>query len=273
MNMDQANSKTDLSLIIRPKDILTVCIIILGFSLTLMTYFKDNETYLTSIKIIFWLIIIPFNLEAILAAVSNYNVKFRKIMDIALVLCLILLFFSLIILFSDITIPDFTLLSKHADIIGIVFVVFFFILLIVILMLGEKYEVDMKGKIFDKIYKITKQFTETKNYVTEIVVVYKSGTLSILVGEMCGLRFHDQPVLGPRLDGYGFRSYNHKTFFAKEINLIDENIILITDLPNLSQIVKKFEENKNKILGIIVDYKLTTSEKNKLKKYLIEELE
>jgi len=51
--------------------ILVSCLIILGFSLTLITYFQNDPQFDRYRNIIFWLIILPFGIEAILVSLTK----------------------------------------------------------------------------------------------------------------------------------------------------------------------------------------------------------
>ena len=75
--------------------ILVACLIILGFSLALITYFQSQDQFTKYRNIIFWLIIVPFGLEAIMASISNIFSKLRKTVDIFLIISFSSLFIGL----------------------------------------------------------------------------------------------------------------------------------------------------------------------------------
>ena len=116
--------------------ILVACIIILGFSLTLTTYFQNNPQFESYRNIIFWLIIIPFGIEAIITSIANITVKFRKTADIFLILSFISLFIALLILFSYDLFPNFNFISEYSNIIGIILLVIVIIFYFVIEIVG-----------------------------------------------------------------------------------------------------------------------------------------
>ena len=130
------------------------------------------------------------------------------------------------------------------------------ILLIIFEMIGTKYIYDLKSKIHKSIYKLEKNIGNNK-YINYMVAVTDDIVLSEVVGDMIKSSF-----------GLGGRIYSIKNFSKEEIELIDEDILLITDSQErLLEIIKEFENKNNKILGILTTFNITKDLESKLNKY------
>jgi len=234
--------------------ILIVCLIILGFSLTLITFFQNDKEFSHYRNIIFWLIILPFGFEAIIASIANITVKFRKTTDIFLILCFISLFIALLFLFSFGAFPKFDFISKYSNVIGIISITLVMILYFVLQFVGAKHTANIKSGIHKCHYRLTKKLKE-KEYIDYIVTVSKDVYLMYIMNSV-----------SKSFGGYGVRIYSLKEFLKGEFELVDENIELVTDVDDdLLEIIKKMESLKNNVLGIILTY----TPNDKLKKSLL----
>ncbi|MFH1972985.1 MAG: hypothetical protein ABIJ18_05930 [archaeon] len=252
--------------------ILTICSIILGLSLALLTYVTNNEPNLIAIKVIFWLIIIPFGLEAIAVLLFNILNWGKKILDIGLLLCFISLLVSLIILFYDKVMPKISI-TNNIYWMAPAWVGLLFVITTGLTIWAATQDIKIKNSIYNKYYKISKLLEEEEVYITRIVVITDWISLVHRVGEICGIRYNNSPIFGSRIYGISFTPYKLSTFFEEDIKLTKEKILLITDAKNLHEIINVFEKNSNnKIVGVMVNYKLNKNIKYKLKNYIIEEL-
>lgn len=217
----------------------------------------------------FWLIILPFGIEAIIVTISNTFEKYQKIVDVGLTVCFTSLFISLLILFSYNVFPEFGFLSKYSNMIGIIVFGAIAVIITILNIFTEKWVVEFKNRIFNSFYRISKNIEDKGEYINYIVVVSDDIVLYKIMVDMVGISKNN---VGPRLSGYNFRCYRIEEVLEKEMELTKENIAIVTDSQDkLIGIIKKFEKNKNKVLGIITTFKLNEKQKFKLKDYNIEE--
>lgn len=240
--------------------ILIACLIILGFSLTLISYFKTNESISIYRNIIFWLIIVPFGFESLLVCVANAYGKYRKPVDILLTLCFASLFTALIILFSYGTWPKLNFLSKYSDIIGVLIAIATIFVFTFLYILASKYEHEYLKNIRNAIYQLSKRINKN-TYIGYCVMISNDITEMSIINDVC------------KSFGYGTRIYSLKNIFKEDIILIDENILLIIDSKDqISEIIELFEKRNNKIVGILTTFDLDEGMKSKFSSFNIDSI-
>ena len=242
--------------------ILQACLIILGFSLALITYFKGEISSRPYTNIIFWLIIMPFGIEALIVCASNATGKYRKAVDSTLAICFLSLLASLLILFSYNLFPDLTFIKNYSEGVGVgaLLVISVFVLGL-IQVLGTKAQAELKSKIFKSFYRLEKKLNKGES-IGYIVGVLDDWYLQAMVVEMV----HNQFL------GYGFRGFTSSKVLNREIDLSEEDIAVITDSSDkLLEIIKGLEDSKNRINGIITTFNLRQSQKTQLEAYKVEE--
>lgn len=240
-------------------EILSACAIILGFALALISYFKnDGSTTSFFTEYIFWLIIVPFGIEAILVSISNLNGKGSKAVDKMLVVCFVCLFIALGILFSVSSFPSFDFLVKNSDIVGSVTLVVVLFILIMIDIIGGLSLVTTQSNLFNAVCKLSKQTNnESFDY---IVGVSNSVVLREAFGRMMRNNF--------RHNYYGSRAYGERDVIDGKIDLFEKKIAFITDSKdNLINIVKQFEKNRNRIFGIVLTFEPNTEQLTSMNSY------
>jgi len=241
--------------------ILISSIIILGFSLTLISFFQEDISYVKYRNIIFWLIIIPFGMESILVCIASAFEKYRKVVDLLLIICFISFFISLIILFSYGAWPKLTFLSKYSNVIGIVSGIVMFLLFTLIYFLGAKYENKLINKIHLAIYNLGKR-VEKGNYIHYCVIVSDDTVLQSTI-----TKIHD-------IFQFGTRVYTLKDISLGIKDLKGEDILLITDSEKqLIEIISQIEKEGNKIVAILTRYTLSEDIRNKLSSYVVDSLQ
>jgi len=239
--------------------ILIICTIILGFSLTLISYFKDSTFVSNYLPIIFWLILLPFGLEAVIASFANIFEKYRNVADVFLIICFVSLCVSISILFSYNVFPNIIFISEYSNIIGFILFVFFIISLGVLNVFAEKYVIDYKSKILTCFYKLSKKAEKGDN-IEYIVTVSDDMLTSTMMGDL----------VNTKIQGYGSRLYGLMDVLNNQIELTEEHIAIVTDSQGkLVEIIKGFENNKNKVIGIITLFTLNEEQKALLKSYNI----
>jgi len=246
-------------------DILKICAVILGFSITLISLFSGQNVLINYLPIIFWLIILPFSIEGILATISNYVNKYHKFVNGFLIVCFISLIIALIIVFNY---DFFTKLKFPIEWINLIGVLIFIMIIGgfgAISILSRKWEYDTHKKFSESFYNIFKEITKDGKFHTFLVVVSDLAFATTLFG-----------FKGEHVQNYmtmGFRHYNIKNYFKGKIELSGEKILLVTNCQEkLEEIINKMEQNKNEVVGIIIDFKISEEQKQKLKGYRINEL-
>jgi hypothetical protein len=224
----------------------------------------DQESSKPYLNIIFWLVILPFGIEAIIVTISNFKGKYQKLTDLFLILCFVSLLISLIILFSYQVLPGLNIIKKYSDIIGKAIFLISIILLIIFMFFIESFgklsQIKLKKNFFDSLYLLEKKLNN-KNF-EYIVGIFGDWYLNIMIGEMINEKY---PFSGVRF-------FSIENFLENELILNDEKVIIITDIKdNLINIIKKIEMNNNIVLGILTSYKIDEAMKVDLSKYSIVE--
>ncbi|MFA5084243.1 MAG: hypothetical protein WC475_02585, partial [Candidatus Paceibacterota bacterium] len=222
------------------------------------------------LKLVFWLIILPFGFEAIIVSFSNKFEKFRSIVDIALIFCFILLFVALFLLFSPNAFPKLRFINfilKNISVIGGIIGGFLLILFIVLGISSEIYMANSRNKFFSSFDKLRNKIRnkEVNNNFSYIVTITNDVLLRYEIVEKVFFP-SEQGISSAYIKGYNIISCQAEYFLKNEIDLIKENVVIVTDKKNiLTDIIKKLQDQENKILGIIaVNFEIEEEQKSKL---------